>query len=150
MPATTARQAGDLAEFLGGFIAGEGYFRAGASTFDCTVALGARDADMCELLRAFVGVGRVRHYPRRREHYDDEVVWTVRSLRDLVEVVVPFLDEHLPASHKREQYLAWREELLAYWQERARRRRPCTVEGCDEPRRARGLCRRHYYAVHRR
>ena len=63
---------------------------------------------------------------------------------------MPFVDEHLPASHEREQYLAWRDELLAYWQGRARRRRPCTVEGCDEPRRARGLCRHDYHAVHGR
>ncbi|HEX6418943.1 MAG TPA: hypothetical protein VFZ77_10620 [Acidimicrobiales bacterium] len=47
-------------------------------------------------------------------------------------------------------YLAWRAELLAYWSTRARRSRPCTVEGCDRPRRARGLCRRHYYAAYGR
>lgn len=144
------RQVGDLADFFGGFIAGEGYLRAGVTSFDCTVALGGRDAAMCHELHAFLGVGHVRRYPRRRDGYDDEVVWTVRSLRQLVQVVVPFLDEHLPASHKREQYLAWRTALLAYWDGRARRRRPCTVEGCNEPRRARGLCRRHYYAAHGR
>ena len=29
-------------------------------------------------------------------------------------VVVPFMDEHLPASYKRTQYEAWRAELVAY------------------------------------
>jgi hypothetical protein len=38
-----------------------------------------------------------------------------------VEVVVPFMDEHLPPSHKRGQYLAWRAELVDYWEHRARR-----------------------------
>lgn len=150
MPTTTRRRGGDLAAFLGGFFAGEGYLRAGEHGFDCTVALGASDAGMCELLRDFLGVGRVRRYARRKAHYDDEAIWVVRSLPELVEVIVPFLDEHLPPSYKREQYLVWRAELMAYWDERARRRRPCTAAGCDEPRRARGLCRRHYYAAYGR
>lgn len=150
MATTTAPQGGDIADFLGGFIAGEGYLRAGSNSFSCAVALGAQDAGMCELLREVLDVGRVRRYPRRRPDYDDEVVWTVQSLRELVEVVVPFLDEHLPPSHKREQYLAWRADLLAYWANRARRPRPCTVEGCDRPRRAHGLCRRHYYEAYGR
>jgi hypothetical protein len=114
------------------------------------VALGAADAGMCALLHEFLEVGHVRRYPRRRDHYDDEVVWVVRSLRELIEVVVPFLDEHLPASYKRDQYLVWRADLLAYWDGRAKRRRECTVEGCDRAQRAKGLCRRHYYAAYGR
>lgn len=69
----------------------------------------------------FLGVGRVRTYPRRKAHYDDEVVYAVRAFRDLVNVVVPFLDEHLPTSHKRMRYEAWRTELLAYDAARASR-----------------------------
>ena len=63
---------------------------------------------------------------------------------------MPFMDEHLPPSHKREQYLVWRAQLLDYWEHQARRRRPCRVEGCAEPTRAKGLCRRHYFAEFRR
>lgn len=150
MSITTGRRVGDIAAFLGGFIAGEGYLRADARGFACTVAVGSSDAAMCELLRDFLGVGRIRRYDRRRAHYDDEVVWVVRSVRDLVEAVVPFLDDHLPPSYKREQYREWRADLLAHWDEQARRRRPCTVAGCEQPHRARGLCRRHYYAVYGR
>jgi len=72
----------------------------------------------------------------------------VSALADLVEVVVPFMDEHLPPSHKREQYLVWREELLAYWETKAKRRRVCTVDGCDHPQRAKQVCRRHYYEAY--
>lgn len=105
---------------------------------------------MCWLLRELLGVGRVHHYERRKPHYDDEVVWVVRSMPDLAHVVVPFLDEHQPASYKRQQYEAWRTGLLDYWEHQAKRRRPCTVEGCEQPRRAKGLCRRHYYERYRR
>lgn len=150
MPTTTRPQAGDIAAFLGGFIAGEGYLRSGSGQTACVVALGATDAGMCELLHEFMGVGRVRRYARRAPHYDDEVVWVVRSLRDLVEVVVPFLDEHLPPSYKRVQCEAWRAELLTYWHEQAKRRRRCTVDGCERPQRAKGLCRAHYYAAYGR
>ena len=99
-------------------------------------------------MRDGLGVGRLVWSPRRQPHYDDEVTFVVRRLRDLVEVVVPFMDEHLPASYKREQYLSWRAALLDHWEHGARRPRSCTQPGCDEPRRARGLCRRHYYAVY--
>ena len=95
-------------------------------------------------------MGNVRLYPRRKPHYDDEVVFAVRKLRDLVEVVVPFMDVYLPPSYKRQQYLEWRATLLHHWEHRAKRVRHCTVAGCDEPQRAKGLCRRHYYATYGR
>ena len=57
-------------------------------------------------LRADPRVSRrrqVRRYPGARAHYDDEITFTVRSLVDLVQVIIPFMDEHLPASRKRIQ-----------------------------------------------
>ena len=98
--------------------------------------------------REFFGVGSVRRSARRKPHYDDEVAFVVGSARELVEVIVPFMDEHLPASYKRVQYFAWRERLLDHWEHRAKRVRPCTVDGCDAPRRAHGLCRHHLYQQH--
>ncbi|HEX2850896.1 MAG TPA: hypothetical protein VHN98_10100 [Acidimicrobiales bacterium] len=138
------------ARFLAGVVAGEGHFAHNVSkrAFRFAVALGATDRMTCELMLQFFGVGHVNEYPRRKEHYDDEVVFAVRRLTDLVAVIVPFMDDHLPASFKREQYEAWRADLLDYWEHRAKRRRPCTVDGCDEPQRAKGLCRRHYYLAH--
>jgi hypothetical protein len=121
-----------LAEHLGGFAAAEGTFTRAVThvradgwprlSVTFAVALGASDGCSAELLRAFLGVGRVRTYPRRRPHYDDEVVFAVRAFRDLVDVVVPFMDEHLPPSHKRTQYETWRRDLLAY--DAARSTRP--------------------------
>ena len=135
----------ELAGFVAGFTCAEATFVALRTRFAFRVSLGAADAGMCHALQAFFGVGNVYEYPRRKEHYDDEVVFSVQSLRDLVEVIVPFMDEHLRPSYKREQYDAWRAELLDYWEHRAKRRRPCTVDGCDHPNRARGLCRHHYF-----
>lgn len=140
----------NLAEFLAGFIVGEGCFSgtADGSRFCLEVGLGATDRGMCESLQGFVGVGHVYDSPRRQEHYDDEVQYRVQSLRELVDVVVPFMDAHLPPSYKREQYLEWRARLLDYWEHKAKRVRSCTVEGCENPRRAHGLCRHHLYEVY--
>jgi hypothetical protein len=66
--------------------------------FGFAVGLGAIDSGMCEMLHEFFGVGSVTRSPRRRAHYDDEIAFAVRSTRALVEVIVPFMDEHLPAS----------------------------------------------------
>lgn len=137
----------DVAAFIGGFVAAEGSFvKSGRPpTFTFAIALGAADRGSCALMRSQFGIGHVSAYRRRQEHFDDEICFQVRRLKHLVEVIVPFMDEHLPPSHKREQYLAWRAELLDYWENHARRRRCCTVEGCDAPQRAKGVCRRHYY-----
>jgi hypothetical protein len=77
------------------------------------------------------------------------VQFTVQATRDLVEVVVPFMDAHLPPSYKREQYLEWRARLLDYWEHRFRRRKTCVVEDCDAPARAYGYCRRHLWQFRR-
>jgi hypothetical protein len=76
---------------------------------------------MCVVARDLLGVGHISTSPRRKHHYDDEVAFQVQSLWDLVEVVVPFMDEHLPPCHKRDQYLTWRAALLDYWDHPPRR-----------------------------
>lgn len=143
-----------LASWLAGFVAAEGCFVTarfhGRKAFGLVVSLGATDAGCCEVLRDFFGCGTLHRFERRKVHYDDEVRFQVRKLADLVEIVVPFMDEHLLPSYKRDQYEAWRAELLEYWEHDARRRRPCTVEDCDLPQRAKDLCRHHYDEVYNR
>jgi hypothetical protein len=138
-----------IAEFVGGFVAAEGCFTQSGDRFRFGIGLGATDEGMCELVRALLGVGHLARSPRRRAHFDDEVQFAVQATRELVEVVVPFMDAHLPPSYKREQYLDWRVRLLDYWEHRYRRRRQCNVEDCGQPARAYGLCRRHLWQVRR-
>jgi len=110
------------AEFLGGFIAAEGCFStSGERRFVFQVGLGSVDEAMCLGMQSFLGAGRIYRSARRRPHYDDEVHYSVQSTEELVELVVPFMDAHLPESHKRDQYLEWRARLLDHWEHRARR-----------------------------
>lgn len=138
-----------LASWIGGFVAAEGCFTATAlptyRRFLFQVGLGSADNATCELLCDIFGVGRLTTYGRRQPHYDDEVTFVVTRLRDLIEVVVPFMDIHLPVSHKRIQYEGWRIDLLGYWDTQARRRRPCSLVGCSAPSLAHGLCRHHLW-----
>ena len=137
----------DLAAFISGFVAAEGSFvvSAQSSRFKFAVGLGASDSATCELMRSFFCAGRLYRSERRAPNYDDEVAFAVQALPDLIAVIVPFMDEHLPPSYKREQYLRWREQLIDYWDHRARRTQRCSEHGCELPSRARGLCRGHYY-----
>ena len=140
----------DAAEFIGGFVAAEGCFTGdGNRRFRFNIGLGATDGGMCELVHAVLDVGRVTRWERRKPHYDDEVQFTVQATRDLVEVVVPFMDAHLPESYKRAQYFEWRGQLLEYWEHRFRRRKRCSVEDCDAPARAHGYCRKHLWQFRR-
>ena len=139
-----------LAEFLGGFVAAEGCFTGdGKRRHRFSIGLGAADSAMCDLVRSFLGVGHIVRSARRRAHYDDEVQFAVQSTRELVEFVVPFMDAHLPPSHKREQYLDWRARLLDQWEHHARRRAACSIEGCGSPAKAYGLCRPHLWRIRR-
>ncbi|MGH9117401.1 MAG: hypothetical protein ACRD0A_05865 [Acidimicrobiales bacterium] len=127
------------------------YYGAGTGRrFVFPVSVGAADAASVEMLRHFLGIGYVRRSPRRRPHFDDVATYSVGTIGDLLGVVVPVMDDHLMASHIRDQYLAWRAELLDFWEHRAKRVRSCLVEGCDQPRRAKGPCRHHYYLRYRR
>lgn len=117
--------------------------------FRFAIGLGRIDRGMCEAFQAFFGRGTICDSPRREAHYDDESTFAVQSLREHRESTIPFMDAHLPNSHKREQYLDWRARLLDYWEHKAKRVRPCSVDGCSEPRRAHGLCRHHLYEQYR-
>ncbi len=143
-----------LAAWIGGFVAAEGCFTTTQTPtkrrFLFQVGLGAVDTSVCEMLRSVLGVGRLVPHSRRKPHYDDEVAFVVTRMRDLIEVVVPFMDSHLPPSHKRVQYEVWRADLLSYWELQARRRRACRLAGCTTPARAHGLCRAHLWTEMRR
>jgi len=98
---TTVQPATDP-DFLAGFIVGEGCFTGAGrprTSFTFSVGLGAVDRGMCEALRDFFGCGYIVDAPRRKSHYDDEAAFVVHSLTQLVDVVVPFMAEHLPPSH---------------------------------------------------
>ncbi len=145
-PATKTRL-----DFLGGFVSGEGYFgiHGNPPKFRFAIGLGAQDYDICIVFQETLGVGRVYWYERRKIHYDDEVSFVVQSLKELIYTIVPFMDDHLPASYKRVQYEAWRKELLNYWETRARKVQTCSIEGCKDFRKSHGVCRKHLWKVYR-
>ena len=144
---TVQRAAEEVAAFFAGFVAGEGCFSGSTagSKFLFEIGLGATDRKILQDLHTFLEAGHVYESRRRKPHYDDEISIQVKAFRALIWVVLPLMDAHLPPSYKRQQYLAWRARLLDYWEHKAKRVRPCVVEGCDKPRRAHKLCRHHLY-----
>jgi hypothetical protein len=58
-------------------------------------------------------------------------------------VIVPFMDEHLPPSYKRQQYDEWKRQLLDYWEFGIKRLRVCSEPNCEAVQRAKGPCRHH-------
>lgn len=106
---------------MAGFVAGEGTFvHTPPRRFRFAVSVSSCDAAMCLLAHDFLRVGSVTTSAPRRANHTEVVTFAVQSLVDLVEVVVPFMDEHLPPCHKRDQYLSWRKQLLRYWRTSAR------------------------------
>lgn len=149
---TTVPPATELAAYVGGFTAAEGCLvcTEGGTRFSFAVGLSASDLVSCELLLAYLGVGASTGHLDGRPTRTMPLVSPSAPCLSWCTSLVPFMDEHLAPSYKRVQYEEWRAELLEYWEHRAKRVRPCTVEGCEAPRRAKGLCRSHYFAAYRR
>ena len=164
IPASSTR-ALDLREvagyFLGGFVAGEGCFTSTAiqppyrdgserRRFVFTVSVADRDLDVLLALQEMVGGGSLHRRPSRNG-WLPTATFSVSSNRMHLETTIPFADRYLLPSSKRMQYLAWRADLSAHLARHPTRwgrgRAQCTIEGCLDPVRARGLCRRHYYAA---
>lgn len=113
-PTITRSPATEACAFIGGFVAAEGCFTRGTAPrdFRFVIGVGAEDEPLLRWIRGVLGVGRVNKYARRKAHYDDEATFTVAAAADIITVIVPFMDRWLPQSYKREQYLAWRSQLL--------------------------------------
>jgi hypothetical protein len=145
--------------FLAGVIAGEGCFLVGSLDarvdgsprlrFRFSMQMADRDEAILEALRRSIGVGSISHEPPRHLNCQPTATYSVSGRKGLREALIPFCDRYLLTSHKRTQYLRWREQFTAY-EERFPSNwgagpSPCSVPGCDKPVRGRGLCRAHYY-----
>jgi hypothetical protein len=139
---------------LGGLVAGEGSFttvrqrrpyRDGSPRlkFVFRMTMARRDLPLLEALRSFLGYGSIPHHERGRAHWQPTSTLRIHSIWAHGKATIPFAEEFLLPCGKRRQYVEWRDRLIAYDKKRVR---PCTVEGCDKPRRAHGLCRQHLYS----
>jgi hypothetical protein len=131
----------------------------GRKRFTFTVTVADRDATLLDRLHGHLGeAGSIYRYPARVPGWQPTASLQVSSLRDHVAATIPFAERFLlPVGRKAAQFRNWRDELETYRRDRAEARLP------SRPRRARhraasglsgrgakGVCRRHYYAVFRR
>jgi hypothetical protein len=147
--------------FLGGLVAGEGYFScmkrretfANGSPrlrFRFGISMAVRDRSLLESLRQVLGAGHLYEPPAPRDpRHQRSVTFSIDAVEDHKRATIPFAELFLPPSLKRAQFESWRAALLAYERERptgwGRGASTCSMEECDRPVRGRGLCRSHYY-----
>ena len=144
---------------LGGFVAGEGYFctaRLPRSAdgrerrrFLFSVEVATRDRRLLEQLRTFLALGSICDRIGRRPGHLPTSQFRISSFRGHREATIPFAEQYLLSCAKRVQFERWRDEMEGYLQVHPSRwglgPSPCSVPGCGNPVRGRGLCRSHYH-----
>jgi hypothetical protein len=146
---------------FGGLVAAEGCFSVGQRgqaftrtgtprlRFKFHVTMAAWDRALLIRFRAFLGCGALSDRPPAKPGWQPTVTLAVASEQEHLLVTIPFAERFLPPSHKRDQFEAWRDQLLAYRQHRpsqyGRGPSTCSEPGCEAPVRGRGKCRHHYY-----
>lgn len=162
-PSSTASTAAVVTRHtLAGFVAGEGCFTVARQArrwpagevrkrFVFVVAVASRDRAILEQLHAVLGVGSIHELRRNTPRWEPQSRFFVNSLLAHQQVTIPYFDAFLLGGAKREQFVQWRDQLLAYvdrhqirW---GRGRSTCKIPGCCGLVRGRGLCRSHYYRV---
>lgn len=146
---------------LGGLVAGEGSFYTARRRpfadgtprlrFVFAVAMASRDRPLLVRLQRFLGTGTLSELPPRHDRWLGSTELRIVSIKGHYAATMPFADKFLIAGQKRDQYLAWKDDLITY--ERAvaslqrKGRSTCSRDGCELPVRGRGVCRRHYYEL---
>jgi len=110
----------ELAFYISGFVDGEGCFSQGrsqgnpekSSVFRFILESDARDRGLYLEIAKIFGCGQLR--TRRRGKYSRMIVFTIRSIPELIMKVIPFFDTWKLRGLKRIKYRHWRERLLDY------------------------------------
>ena len=104
------------AEWITGFVDGEGCFHVGISRQEgmsvgvqilpeFTVVQHERDAQLLHAIKAYFGCGVVR------KNHGDRMAYRVRERKQLIERIVPFFEEHPLRSKKRVDFEKFRDVL---------------------------------------
>ncbi len=104
-------------EWIVGFIDGEGCFHVGISKHsdlrigyqvlpELTVVQHQRDLDLLYELRSAMNCGVVRR------NHGDRFCWRVRSLNNLIQIVIPFFDKYPLKSKKSIEFLKFRKVVI--------------------------------------
>jgi len=142
---------------LGGLVAAEGSFCTAKTgkqyadgtprlRFVFTVKMISADRPLLEALREFLGTGNLLD-ERQRGTWQPTSSFTINSFKRHHAATIPFAEQYLLPSQKRQQFEAWCESMRLYEQTHGVKqgRSRCSVENCTDFVRGRGLCRRHYY-----
>jgi LAGLIDADG DNA endonuclease family protein len=104
-------------QWIVGFVDGEGCFHVAINHHDemtvgfqvlpeFTVVQHKRDVQILQALKAYFGCGVVR------TNHGDRMAYRVRSLKHLMEHIVPFFEKHALKTKKRLDFLKFRQVLL--------------------------------------
>lgn len=107
----------DLCWFISGIVTAEGSFTTYESDnqFRAGFNIGMADRDETTLRNIasfFNRSGRISRKEEREAHHADTIHFRINSIKDIVELIIPFFEQYPPRGKKRNQYIEWRDEIL--------------------------------------
>ena len=118
-----------FADWLSGFVDGEGYFmlqklkKCGVARFGMT--LRSDDHKIMETIRDFFGCGKIRKHSGDGKFVNSkpQLSYTIEHLHHLVRYVIPLFDKHPLRAKKARDFAIWREAVLFLHSVRTRKAR---------------------------
>jgi len=111
----------DFANFVCGFVAGEGSFSKRQRSdrdgmrFCFQIELADVDEDILREIKEFFGVGNIHTYDSRKDEWQDVAQYQVQSVGEIYNSIIPFFEEYeLLGTNKEKQYKDWRDSFLDY------------------------------------
>ena len=108
----------NFGHWLAGFTDGEGNFH-GTNNHGQAFRINLREDDklILEEIKNRLGCGvihflkKTKYNPKQRNQYQ----YTVATLVDLINIIMPFFDKYQLRAKKKQDYLIWRSKLLEKW-----------------------------------
>lgn len=107
----------ELCWFISGLVTAEGCFTEyetdGRFRAEFKIGMADRDENTLKNIASFFNrSGCISRREEQKDHHADTIHFRINSIKDIIELIIPFFEQYPPRGKKYNQYVEWREEIL--------------------------------------